>query len=168
MLEYTPASTFLKMVPPRSNVPLQRSGVYGVMIPVLSGCLGHDRLERRAGRIDAGDCPVDERIRRVLVEPCQIRRIACGAHLVVVRRAHEGIDRTRRGIHHDRGAAGGVSSVLAGERDAVLHRLLGGALDARVDRQLQRGRQVEVAALQGAGDPVPSSRHADARAGSPG
>ena len=36
MVEYTPASTFLKIVPPRSNDPLHRSGVEDVMIPVLS------------------------------------------------------------------------------------------------------------------------------------
>jgi hypothetical protein len=36
IVEYTPASTFLKIVPPRSNEPLQSNGVKGEMIPLLS------------------------------------------------------------------------------------------------------------------------------------
>ena len=103
---------------------------------------GHrgDRLERRAGRIGGGDRAVEQRravlLRVELVEALLRQRL--GEHVGVegrvgAEREHLAVGR----VHRHVGARLGRVAVAVGGRDRLLERVVGGALEAEVERQAQ-------------------------------
>ena len=105
--------------------------------------LGDDRLEGRAGRIDALCSAVDEQTAGVIriEQRAKVLRVGRRPRLVEPRVARERVDGAVAGVHHDGGA--GVSVVVAvgvRERDPVLNRLLGDPLQPQVDGELESAR----------------------------
>jgi hypothetical protein len=100
--------------------------------PARKSGFGDDRLEGRAGRIQALDCPVQQRAagNPSCEELPEVGSILARPPLVEVRVARQCIERAVAGVDDDRGARVrvGVPGEV-GEADAVADRPLGRALE---------------------------------------
>ena len=102
--------------------------------------LGDDRLEGRAGRIEALRSAIEQLAASASrQELLQVRRAARRRDLAVGGIARERVEAAGPWVDHHRCAGVGVGMhVPVGEGDPVLDHLLGDALQPCVDRQLQR------------------------------